>query len=233
MSVLQYDAANAAGPPADGDYFAGYFTGLFRSFEPLRLRFPGKVVLPIATWLPTLSELAGFRQVAFDFERGDLQPFQVFKCLELARGAGIPCPVLYGSLDTWLAGGGLVERLAGERRGDTYQGWLAHPDAISTVPRGFAAKQYLFGPEFDTSIVLNPATFYNLQAQPAPKPPTEEEIMGVTAATNKDGRVELFVEAKDGSVWHTYQTEPDGSWRGAEPGIRSAELEKLVDAPKV
>lgn len=229
MSVRQYDSANAATLPAGEEAYAGYFTGLFRSYQGILARFPGaRYVLPIATWLPTVGELAGFhfRQVAFDFEKGDLQPGQALAALDVAHHAGIPCPVCYGSLDTWLGAGGLVEVLAGERRGGSYQGWLAHPDAIPTVPRGFAAKQYLFGPDADISTVVNPDTFYNV-----PAPPTPEEIMAVAAATNKDGRIELFVERNDGSVWHTYQTEPDGSWHGAEPGVRNAALAELTAPP--
>jgi hypothetical protein len=33
-----------------------------------------------------------------------------------------------------------------------------------------------------------------------------------TVASNSDGRLELFIQADDGSVWHRWQTVPNGGW---------------------
>jgi hypothetical protein len=49
-------------------------------------------------------------------------------------------------------------------------------------------------------------------------PPTEEEMMAITAVQNHDGRLEVFVEKDDGSVVHTWQKTKGGAWEGSEPG---------------
>jgi N-acetylmuramoyl-L-alanine amidase-like protein len=48
--------------------------------------------------------------------------------------------------------------------------------------------------------------------------PTEDETMAIAAATNKDGRLEVFVQKDDGSVVHAYQKDAGGAWAGSEPG---------------
>lgn len=55
--------------------------------------------------------------------------------------------------------------------------------------------------------------------QPQPQPPTElpEDPNMIAAAVNKKGNIELFVEDKDGSIWHTWQKD-EGGWQGASSG---------------
>jgi GH25 family lysozyme M1 (1,4-beta-N-acetylmuramidase) len=54
---------------------------------------------------------------------------------------------------------------------------------------------------------------------PVPQPPpTEEEIVAIFAIQNPDGRLEVFVEKQDESIWHAYQSSPGGGWAGSEPG---------------
>jgi len=59
---------------------------------------------------------------------------------------------------------------------------------------------------------------YGLQPT-IPKPP--EGTVALFVAVKKDGRFEVFVEKKDGEVFHTWQ-KTDGSWFGAEKGKRFA-----------
>ena len=60
-------------------------------------------------------------------------------------------------------------------------------------------------------------------AQPAqPSIPTPPEgTVAITIGTMKDGRFELFVEDKQGQIWHTWQV-ATGGWAGAETGKRNA-----------
>jgi hypothetical protein len=58
------------------------------------------------------------------------------------------------------------------------------------------------------------------QAAQATKP-VEEEQVALAVATMPDGRFEVFVEDKNGNVWHTWQVK-EGGWTGAEAGKRNA-----------
>jgi hypothetical protein len=57
-----------------------------------------------------------------------------------------------------------------------------------------------------------------------PKPP--EDTVAIFVATMKDGRFEVFVEAKDGEVFHAWQAK-EGGWAGAEKGKRNASWQSL------
>jgi hypothetical protein len=55
---------------------------------------------------------------------------------------------------------------------------------------------------------------------PLPKPMKEGTM--IEAAVKPDGRIELFYEADDGEVLHTWQSQPNAGWAGAEKGKRYA-----------
>jgi hypothetical protein len=57
------------------------------------------------------------------------------------------------------------------------------------------------------------------QAVEIPKPP--EGTVALAVATMKDGRFEVFVEDKNGGIWHAWQ-DKNGGWAGAEAGKRNA-----------
>lgn len=212
MSVLQYDTASSQPGsvlPLSGD-FAGYISGLFDNYHAIVEARPHALVLPIFTRLPLPGELDNLIQVAFDVENGDLTPEQIRQALQAAWDAHIPCPVVYGNRDTWSQPGGLTEQLGGLERNVQYQEWLANPDGDpDNVPPGVAAKQYLFGRDYDTTIVLDPTKFYNLaRPQPAPEPPGD--TVSITAYETADRRVGLAVETSSGEVLHIEQQGPSG-----------------------
>jgi len=64
-------------------------------------------------------------------------------------------------------------------------------------------------------------------------PPTPEEIedVAIAAALTAGDTLEVFVEAKDGSVWHTWQKKGETSWSGGKPGVSAANLTKLCNPP--
>jgi GH25 family lysozyme M1 (1,4-beta-N-acetylmuramidase) len=55
---------------------------------------------------------------------------------------------------------------------------------------------------------------------PLPKPIKEGTV--IAPAVKPDGRIELFYEADDGEVLHTWQPQPNSGWAGAEKGKRYA-----------
>lgn len=58
--------------------------------------------------------------------------------------------------------------------------------------------------------------------QPAPIPEPPEGTVALAVATMPDGRFEVFVEDKNGQIWHAWQAKDGGSWAGAEAGKRNA-----------
>lgn len=62
-------------------------------------------------------------------------------------------------------------------------------------------------------------------------PPTGDDIMAITAALNENGSLHVFVEAKDGTVWYTYQPKDKNSWNGGEAGQKVAGLNRFAPAP--
>jgi len=65
-----------------------------------------------------------------------------------------------------------------------------------------------------------------------PVAPTVEDYMSVAACVADNGTMHLFVEAKDGSVWYTYQPKGKSAWNGGVQGKQVAGLSKLCPAPK-
>lgn len=64
------------------------------------------------------------------------------------------------------------------------------------------------------------------------KPPTEEEIVSVSAVVNGAGALHVFVEAKNGSIWYTWQRKGETSWQGGKAGAAPAGLQLFAPAPK-
>ena len=55
------------------------------------------------------------------------------------------------------------------------------------------------------------------KGQPIIQPP--EGTVAISTLLNHDGRLEVFVEKDDGSVWHAWQQTPGGSFAGSKPGV--------------
>ena len=51
--------------------------------------------------------------------------------------------------------------------------------------------------------------------------PTREDAVALAVGTMTDGRFEVFVEDKNGQIWHAWQ-DKNGGWAGAEAGKRNA-----------
>ena len=67
----------------------------------------------------------------------------------------------------------------------------------------------------------------------APQPPTEEDLMALTAVVNSAGALHVFVESsKDGSIWYTWQRKGESAWQGGVAGQSPAKLQLFAPAPK-
>lgn len=60
----------------------------------------------------------------------------------------------------------------------------------------------------------------------APIPATPEATVALAIGQMKDGRFEVFVETKDGEIFHAWQSK-EGGWAGAEKGKRIAQWYSL------
>jgi len=65
-----------------------------------------------------------------------------------------------------------------------------------------------------------------------PTPPKEEDIVAISTGVNSAGALHVFVEAKDGSVWYTWQRKGETSWQGGAAGKSVAALQPFAPAPK-
>src|SRR5215472_371889 len=67
------------------------------------------------------------------------------------------------------------------------------------------------GPNFPVEYVLD-------MARSGVPTPEETEDMAIAAALTAAGTLEVFVEASDGSVWHTWQKKGETAWAGGQAG---------------
>lgn len=89
------------------------------------------------------------------------------------------------------------------------------------------------GPGFPMDKVLEMARSYaGGSTPPTPTPPKEEDIVAIATGVNNAGAFHVFVEAKDGSVWYTWQRKNESNWEGGAPGKSVAGLQPFAPAPK-
>jgi len=69
-------------------------------------------------------------------------------------------------------------------------------------------------------------------SSPTPTPPKEEDIVAIATGVNNAGALHVFYEAKDGSLWYTWQKKGETAWQGGKPGKSVAELKPFAPAPK-
>lgn len=63
------------------------------------------------------------------------------------------------------------------------------------------------------------------------KPPTQEEIMAISACVADNGTMHVFVEDDKGAVWYTYQPKGKTDWNGGKAGKQIAGLSPFAPAP--
>lgn len=65
-----------------------------------------------------------------------------------------------------------------------------------------------------------------------PTPPTEQDIVGMSSVVNAAGALHVFCEARDGSIWYTWQRPGETAWQGGTAGKAPAGLRLFAAAPK-
>lgn len=230
MTITMYDSIDLDQIPADAPAVAGYVGGHWPTYHELAARFPHAHHLSIAV---TASQHAR----CLDVEPGDASPAQApgwfFNFADRSQGL----PVLYGSASAVNQINAAMSS-AGVGR-DQYLIWSAHytgrehichPDTCG-FPAADATQwtDKAQGRNLDQSICSD--QFFGAAPAPGPTPPKEEDIMAIATALNEGGALHVFVEAKDGSVWYTWQKSGESTWQGGVKGKHVAELKPFAPAP--
>lgn len=157
MTRSMGDATVAAYLPDNLDMYAGYVDGAYRSYDAIRARFPGKLVVPIAT------QTSGNVGVVFDGppDNGDW-PGVVAWCVR-ARARGVD-PGVYTDGSSWAIG---IQAFNGAGVALPHW-WIANWNGVADVPAGAVAHQYAsVSNRYDLSAVAD----YWPGVDPAPSKP--------------------------------------------------------------
>ena len=236
--ITMYDSITVSQIPANAEAVAGYTSGHWPTYNELVQKFPHAHVLSIAVG-------ASHAARCLDVEPGDaVTPTDrrpVGTCADFTPIVTRESQVLYTSASNVNA---LVSTMTAARIfRNQYYIWSAHytfhehicsPGACG-YPSADATQwtDKAMGRNLDQSQCQD----YFFGAAPAPKPPiptppTEEEIVAISSTVAANGTLHVFVEAKDGSVWYTYQPKGTAAWQGGKPGKQIAGLSHFAPAPK-
>ena len=231
MTITMYDSISLDQFPANPEAVAGYVGGHWPTYEPLVAKFPHAYHLSIAV-------NAGQRARCLDCEPGDASAAQAPGWFHAHADRSQGIPVLYTSA-SGVAHLTETMRVAGIGRGE-YLVWSAH----YTFHEHICAPEVCGYPPADATQWTDKAMGRNLDQSscedyfftgapaPGPTPPKEDDIMAITAALNEGGALHVFVEAKDGSVWYTWQKSGEATWQGGQSGKQIAGLKPFAPAPK-
>lgn len=223
--IVVYDTASGSfqgGIPDDAQAIIFYMDGLYRNEQAARARFPHLFATRRAIGVTVRGALAQGE----DFEPGNWQG-NVGQWTRSAIAAGYWRPVVYGDISDMNASilpeleaqfgripppgpGRPFRLLSAHPTGDNH---ICGPRSCGQLPVDADGTQNWWGSiqgggrvDYDKSVVLD--SFF--QTTPPPIPP--EGTVAIAAATNQDGRVEVFVELSTGEVKHIAQETPNGVW---------------------
>ena len=144
MVRTMYDVSTAEYAPDGGDLYAGYIDGNYQSYEGLRRRFPGKLIVPIAVFPSTDAGLV------FDGPPDNGTWDHVVDWVVMRRRSGVD-PTVYTDAADWAT----AVATFNNRGVAPPHWWIAHWNGIAEVPGGAVAKQYASNARYDTSLVLD------------------------------------------------------------------------------
>jgi hypothetical protein len=207
----------------DATAVAGYIAGnSWPTYEPYRKARPQ---LALAGRIVSITLSAHHTARCLDIEQGGALDGQAPGWLRTFADRTYGPPWLYRSQSGLPA---LVDTMAAAGVGrDEYLIWSAHYGAGLHVcgPRTCGSSvqadgtQYMSHADYDVSIMGDHCF--------PPPIPTREDAMSIAVATRTDGRLEVFVEASSGEVFHAWQETTAGAWHGAQTGKRMAEWVSL------
>lgn len=150
-----FDGISALSMPPGGDLYAGYVDGEWPSANAIGIRFPGKLVVRIATSPNTNDGVVG------DGPPDNGTWPQWIQWVVRRRAAGVD-PTMYCSLSAWPAGQATFDA-AGVAQPHW---WVAHYSPDASIPAGAVALQHTETSGYDISSVAD----YWPGVDPAPHP---------------------------------------------------------------
>jgi hypothetical protein len=162
------DVADASKAPGGFDIYLGYIDGKYQSYNGLRSRFPGKLIVPIAVYTSTNAGLV------FDGPPDNGTWPGVVSWVRMRRAAGVD-PTVYTDGDQWPVGQAAFKS-AGVAEPHW---WIASWNGIQTIPAGAIGHQYANTDPYDLSVFadywpgVDPAQGSGTggSTKPAPAPP--------------------------------------------------------------
>lgn len=161
-----YDAAAAELAPPGADLYAGYVDGNYQSYNQLRARFPGKLVIPIAVFASTDAG------IIFDGPPDNGTWDHVVDWVVMRRRAGVD-PTVYTDSDQWT----LAVSTFNARGVVPPHWWIANWNGQPNIPAGAVGHQYAnIGERYDISIVVDHWPGVDPAPAPAPAPPPPHPV---------------------------------------------------------
>lgn len=238
MTINMHDTANLqfqGGIPDNAEAVMFYVDGLFNNEAAARTRFPHLFAMRYTVGLSVRGRVAQGE----DFEPGNWAG-DMGRWVRDSLAAGVWRPVAYE--DRTDENNTVIPELErefgsplpppGPKR--PFRLIVALPGATEIPPEADACQNWWGsiqgGGKVDMDITLCRDDFFQVPATPQLTQLPKDTTM-IAVGKLADGRTELFVEDKNGEVWHTWQEkqppEGKGGWVGAEDGKRNAQWYSL------
>lgn len=237
--IYMVDSTDRGVIPVDAAAVAGYCGqhNHYQSFWWFKEDFPHAIVVPVLAFAQDYLDEVD-QNICLDIEPGNSGPETAPGFIQREHARGVIRPIIYAARADMQAALGYCDR-AGIAR-SSYRRWVAHPDGVAHICTssrcgydcdGTEASQYVWNPGGRNIDISLCADSFFASAPPQPLPPKPEDTVAITATMNKNGAVEVFVEKKDESIWHTWQNVDSKGhitgWNGGQAGKRIAGWERL------
>lgn len=150
-TATMYDTITLSTVPAKSFALAGYTSGFWPTYLPLRAHYPQAHVISIAV-------TAAHHADCLDVESGDATPGQVASWVRADKAAGFPKPCVYSSYWEFVNEVRPALQRAGIARSQVFE-WDADYTYVPHIDAGFDATQWTdhaFGRNLDASVVTYP-----------------------------------------------------------------------------
>lgn len=201
MVRTMYDAIDASLLPTGGDLYAGYVDGRWPSYAAIVKRFPGKLVLGIATNPNTNDGIIG------DGPPDNGTWSEWISWVQRRRAAGKDPWINTNESNNWQGG---IEAFRAANVAEPHW-WVANYDGSPVLPSGALMKQYASNNDYDTSSCA--AYLPGIDPSPVLPPSTttseEDEMITIVHIV---GSTDIY-GLSGGRLWHITSPTDLSAWR--------------------